>query len=207
MKLLDILRQDRMLPLFTPTSVEDGIQKLTSLQAAGIRAAELTHRSAGTLEIFREVRPHFPGLQLGAGTIFSAEDAHAFADAGAAFIVSPCLVPAVAQACLDLPLPYFPGAGAVREVWEAQQAGAAAVKLFPGEVLGPAFVRALRGPLPNALVLVSGGVQPTRQSVGEWLDAGAMAVGLGSKLFADPDGLEGTVADLLQFVHERVPNA
>ncbi len=203
MTLLDILHQDRLLPLFTPQSVTDGADKLARLQAAGIRAVEITHRSANTLAIFRELHSQFPDLLLGVGTVFTAADVHAFADLGAAFIVSPCLVPDVATACRELSLAYLPGAGTVREVWEAQESGAAAVKIFPGEVLGPAFVRAVKGPLPGIPLLVTGGVQPTRASVGEWLDAGALALGLGSKLFAEPDNMKAVVQDLLTFAHSR----
>lgn len=201
MNLLDVLATDRVLPLFTPSDLNVARGHLRDLQAAGIRAIELTARAEGTLDTFAALRAEFPGLLLGAGTVLGAQQARDFVAAGADFVVSPCFVPAVAEACAGVP--YLPGAGTVREVFEAQQAGAAAIKVFPGEVLGPAFVRAVLGPLPDSKLLVTGGVQPTRASLGEWLDAGALAVGLGSKLFAQPESLRATVHDLLTYTRER----
>lgn len=199
--LLEVLRRDRLLPLFTPADSGEAAARLEALARAGLQAAELTRRAPQSLEVFRELRAAFPHLLLGGGTLLRAEEAGAFLEAGADFIVGPCLVPEVARVCREGGVPYLPGAGTVREVFEAQQAGAAVVKLFPGEVLGPAFVRALLGPLPQSQLLITGGVDPTRESVGEWLGAGALAVGLGRRLFGGaeqtPDALEARIADLL----------
>ena len=183
-ELLSVLARDRVLPLFTPAALEPARARLQALRAAGIGAVELTARAPQTAEHFAVLRRETPGLLLGAGTILNAATARTFLDLGADFLVSPCLVPEVAALCRGAGIPYLPGAGTVREVFEAQQHGADIVKLFPGEVLGPAFVRALLGPLPAAQVLVTGGVAPTRESVGDWLSAGALAVGLGSALFS-----------------------
>jgi 2-dehydro-3-deoxyphosphogluconate aldolase/(4S)-4-hydroxy-2-oxoglutarate aldolase len=193
-----VLSADRLLPLFTPQDPDHAGKRLTALVRAGVRAVELTHRGAGSVATFRALRDRFPDLLLGAGTILNARDAEAFAHAGAQFIVSPCWVSAVAAVCRERRVPYLPGAGTVREVFEAQQGGAATVKLFPGEVLGPAFVRALLGPLPHSRVLVTGGVEATVEGVGRWLDAGALAVGLGSGLFKlEAEELEDRVTELL----------
>ncbi|GGL78863.1 bifunctional 4-hydroxy-2-oxoglutarate aldolase/2-dehydro-3-deoxy-phosphogluconate aldolase [Deinococcus aerolatus] len=202
--LAGVLAADRVLPLFTPGDEAQAAARLAALTRAGIRAVELTHRSPGTLATFGALRGRFPALLLGAGTVLNARDADAFVQAGADFIVSPCWVPAVAAACRDRGAAYLPGAGTVREVFEAQQGGAAIVKLFPGEVLGPAFVRALLGPLPHSRVLVTGGVEPTVAGVGPWLAAGALAVGLGSALFMlDEDALEAQVTELLGFTRQE----
>lgn len=205
--LLDVLAADRLLPLFTPEQVGEAAERLSALRRAGVRAVELTHRSPQTLATFRSLRERFPDMLLGAGTVLSGPGAEAFTAAGADFIVSPCGVPAVAEVCRARGLPYLPGAGTVGEVFAAQQGGAEVVKLFPGEVLGPAFVRALLGPLPHSRVLVTGGVGPTLQSVGEWLRAGALAVGLGRQLFSLPAGeLEARLTDLLSFTRQEGPH-
>ncbi|AIZ46559.1 2-dehydro-3-deoxyphosphogluconate aldolase [Deinococcus radiopugnans] len=204
MDLTGVLAADRVLPLFTPGDMDQAGARLAALTRAGIQAVELTHRSPGTLATFGALRDRFPTLLLGAGTILDAQDVHAFVQAGADFIVSPCWVPAVAAACRHHGAAYLPGAGTVREVFEAQQGGAAVVKLFPGEVLGPAFVRALLGPLPRSQVLVTGGVDATVASVGTWLAAGALAVGLGRALFRLDDGaLEARVSELLDFTRQE----
>ncbi|ACO47614.1 2-dehydro-3-deoxy-phosphogluconate aldolase [Deinococcus deserti] len=186
-RLLTALTRDHVLPLFTPDDLPVARQRLNVLQAAGLEAVELTARNPAAQTHFTSLKGEFPELMLGAGTILDAGTARAFIAQGATFIVGPCLVPEVAAVCRDADIPYLPGAGTVREVVEAQTAGASVVKLFPGEVLGPAFVRALRGPLPGARVLVTGGVAPTVEGVREWLNAGALAVGLGSALFRLPD--------------------
>ncbi|MFC4427022.1 bifunctional 4-hydroxy-2-oxoglutarate aldolase/2-dehydro-3-deoxy-phosphogluconate aldolase [Deinococcus navajonensis] len=186
-RLQAVLARDRVLPLFTPEELPAARRRLTTLQEAGIEAVELTARVPDAAARFGMLRREFPDLLLGAGTILDAETARTFLEQGADFVVGPCLVPGVASACREAGVPYLPGAATVREVVEAQAAGAAVVKVFPGDVLGTAFVRALRGPLPGARLLVTGGVAPTPASVRDWLEAGALAVGLGSSLFGLPD--------------------
>lgn len=204
--LIAALERDRALPLFTPGELEPARARLNALREAGIRAVELTARAPQAAAHFRLLRAEYPDLLLGAGTILDTASARTFLDAGADFVVGPCLVPGVATLCREAGIPYRPGAGSVREVFEAGQAGAQVVKLFPAEVLGPAFVRALRGPLPGAQVLVTGGVEPTESSVGEWLSAGALAVGLGSALFALPEGeWQARLRDLLFFTRAALP--
>ncbi|UQN09102.1 bifunctional 4-hydroxy-2-oxoglutarate aldolase/2-dehydro-3-deoxy-phosphogluconate aldolase [Deinococcus sp. QL22] len=195
--LLEALARDRILPLFTPSESRQAQNYLSVLSLAGLQAVELTHRSPQSLKVFTQLRGMFPDLLLGAGTILSAGQAEAFLTAGAAFIVSPCWIEDVAAVCRAAGVPYLPGAATVREVFEAQQRGAEVVKVFPGEVLGPAFVRALLGPLPDSQLLVTGGVEATQDSLREWLGAGALAVGLGSRLFQDAAGLEARLTDLL----------
>lgn len=195
-----VLAEDRILPLFTPSDPERAAARLAALERAGIRAAELTLRSPESLADFCRLRDGFPRLLLGAGTVLNLADGQAALDAGADFLVSPCLIPEVALLCREAGLSYLPGAGTVREVFEARQAGAAVVKLFPGEVLGPAFVRALLGPLPATPLLITGGVEATLPGVRSWLEAGALAAGLGSRLFREDEtgaGLERRVAGLL----------
>ena len=98
---------------------------------------------------------------------------------------------------------WLPGALTPTEIYQASRLGAALVKLFPGSAVGPDYVRALRGPLPHVKLMVTGGVEPTRESVGAWFGAGVQAVGLGSQLFKnadDPVTLTARVRELMQFV-------
>lgn len=198
MTLEHFLARDRVLPLFTPDDLGVARGRLNILQTAGIGMVELTARAPGTLEHFKTLQTEFPDLLLGAGTILTAADAHAFLDAGATFLVSPCLVLEVAAAARERGVPYLPGAGTVREYVEARDAGCGLVKLFPGEVLGLPFVRALTGPFPDAQVVVTGGVEATHAGVAAWLDAGALAVGLGSRLFGGSGELGVRLSALLK---------
>jgi 2-dehydro-3-deoxyphosphogluconate aldolase/(4S)-4-hydroxy-2-oxoglutarate aldolase len=126
---------------------------------------------------------NFPDYVLGVGTILRDSDAEAFIEAGASFIVSPCFIETVSDVCYQNKIPYLPGCMTVKEVFYATEAGCEIVKVFPGEVLGTSFVKAVKAVLPNVKLMVTGGVSPTRESIQSWFDAGANAVGLGSQLF------------------------
>jgi 2-dehydro-3-deoxyphosphogluconate aldolase/(4S)-4-hydroxy-2-oxoglutarate aldolase len=110
-------------------------------------------------------------------------DAEAFIEAGASFIVSPCFIETVSDVCYQNKIPYMPGCMTVKEVFYATEAGCEVIKVFPGEVLGTSFVKAVKAVLPNVKLMITGGVSPTRESIASWFQAGASAVGLGSQLF------------------------
>jgi 2-dehydro-3-deoxyphosphogluconate aldolase / (4S)-4-hydroxy-2-oxoglutarate aldolase len=121
-------------------------------------------------------------ILIGAGTVLDPETARAAILAGAQFAVSPGLNPETARLCNRYQIPYMPGASTVKEVIEGMECGADIVKVFPGETLGPAFVKAVRGPLPQASLMPTGGV--SLENVGEWIRAGCVAVGVGGTLTA-----------------------
>ncbi|SDY61196.1 beta/alpha barrel domain-containing protein [Hymenobacter psychrophilus] len=196
-----------LVPVYYHPEAELVQRLLQACYAGGLRAFEYTNRGAGALAVFRELRAytrqHLPDMLLGIGTVFTAEEAEQFIEAGADFVVQPCATAEVAEVCRQHRVAWLPGAMTVREVYEATQLGAALVKVFPGNVVGPGFVRALRGPLPQVRVMVTGGVEPTEASLREWFAAGAAAVGLGSQLFTtpnDPAALSQQLTDLLAFV-------
>ena len=101
---------------------------------------------------------------------------------GVHFVVSPSLNPETARLCNRYQIPYMPGAGTIREVVEAMECGADIVKNFPGEILGPAFVKAAKGPLPQAQLMPTGSV--ILENVADWISAGSLAVGVGGNLTA-----------------------
>ena len=121
-------------------------------------------------------------ILVGAGTVLDPETARLAILAGAQFVVSPALNAETARLCNRYQIPYMPGAGTVGEVIAAMECGADIVKAFPGEILGPAFVKAVTGPLPQASLMPTGGV--SLENVGEWIRAGSVAVGVGSNLTA-----------------------
>ncbi|OIN57556.1 bifunctional 4-hydroxy-2-oxoglutarate aldolase/2-dehydro-3-deoxy-phosphogluconate aldolase [Arsenicibacter rosenii] len=154
----------------------------------GLQVFEYTNRGAGALEVFRELAAYVsescPGMLLGAGTILTADDANAFIDAGASFIVQPVITPAVAEACQQRNIPWLPGAATLNEIHQATLLGAEVVKVFPGNVVGPGFIKAVKGPMPHLRLMVTGGVEPTADSLNAWFKAGVTCVGIGSQLFA-----------------------
>jgi 2-dehydro-3-deoxyphosphogluconate aldolase/(4S)-4-hydroxy-2-oxoglutarate aldolase len=143
------------------------------------------------------------GLLLGAGTVADPETARACILAGATFIFSHCFNKNVARICNRYQIPYIPGVGTVTEVMKAFEWGSDIVKVFPGEVLGPSFVKAVRGPLPHAKMLAVGGVSP--DNLKPWFDAGAVGVGLGSAL-TQPCGVKGTVETIKNASRNIVEN-
>jgi len=121
-------------------------------------------------------------ILLGAGTVLDPETARIAILAGAQFVVSPGLNPETARLCNRYQIAYMPGAGTAREVIDGLECGAEIIKVFPGEILGPAFIKAVRGPLPHAQLMPTGGVSV--ENVSEWIKAGAVALGVGGNLTA-----------------------
>ena len=123
-------------------------------------------------------------MAFGAGTILDAPTAALYMQLGADFIVSPCLVDEVAPLCNRRGVPYSPGCGTVTEIVHAMELGCDLVKVFPaGTVGGPAFVKNVLGPLPWAMIMCTGAVEPTEENLTAWAKSGVTAVGMGSKLF------------------------
>jgi 2-dehydro-3-deoxyphosphogluconate aldolase/(4S)-4-hydroxy-2-oxoglutarate aldolase len=119
-------------------------------------------------------------LILGAGTVLDPETARIAILSGASYVVAPSLNPETVRLCNRYQVPVMPGAMTIRDVLEAMELGADVVKLFPGEAFGPAIIKAIRGPLPQAPLMPTGGVDLS--NVAEWIKAGAVAVGAGGSL-------------------------
>jgi 2-dehydro-3-deoxyphosphogluconate aldolase/(4S)-4-hydroxy-2-oxoglutarate aldolase len=150
----------------------------------GVGAMEVTFTVPGAATVIADlIRGAKSGdIAIGAGTVLDPETARIAILAGAQYIVSPSLNPETARLCNRYAVPYLPGAGSIREIVEAMECGADIVKLFPGETFGPAFVKAVRGPLPQAALMPTGGV--SLENVGEWIKSGCVAVGVGGNLTA-----------------------
>jgi Entner-Doudoroff aldolase len=149
--------------------------------SAGISAVEMALNSPNALDaITRLARRYEPAVAIGAGTVLSADEVHLASQAGASFIVSPEFDPAVVGTARRFGLAAFPGCYTPTEIGQALAAGADAVKLFPASSLGPAFLRAMRGPRPLLRAVPTGGV--TVERAAEWISAGAWALGIGGEL-------------------------
>ena len=124
-----------------------------------------------------------PDMVFGIGTIYTAEQAERFIEIGADFIVQPVIVAEVAAVCKKHNKPWIPGALTLNEIYQAHLLGATIVKIFPGNAVGPDYIKGCLGPMPFVKMMITGGVEPTIESVSSWLNAGATCVGLGSQLF------------------------
>jgi 2-dehydro-3-deoxyphosphogluconate aldolase / (4S)-4-hydroxy-2-oxoglutarate aldolase len=152
-----------------------------AISEGGIRALEVTMTVPGAVELIRQLGPALPpGFVLGAGTVLDAAAASRVIDAGAQFVVSPVFRPAVIHACGAAGIPVMPGCFTPTEILEAWDAGADIVKVFPATALGPTYLKDIRGPLPLVKLMPTGGV--TLDNAGEWIRAGAAAVGVGTAL-------------------------
>jgi len=145
-------------------------------------------------------------MLVGAGTVLDPETTRIALLAGAQFIVSPSLNRETARMCNRYQIPYLPGAGTAREIVEAMECGAEIIKVFPGETLGPAFVKAVLAPLPQAPLMPTGGVHV--DNVMEWIKAGAVAVGVGGHLTSGAKtGDHASVTALARKFIERIREA
>ncbi len=149
----------------------------------GITALEITFTVPGAAGVIEHLaKKCSKEILLGAGTVLDPETARIAILAGAHFVVSPALNPETARLCNRYQVPYMPGAATIGEVIAAMECGADIVKVFPGEILGPAFVKAVKGPLPQAQLMPTGGVN--LENVAQWINAGAVAIGVGGNLTA-----------------------
>lgn len=176
-----------IVPVFYNADPNLTCQIIKACYEGGIRAFEFTNRGQNAKEVFKVLREfistNYPDMALGIGTIFNAAQAEEFIALGTDFIVQPVTSADVAQVCNAHQLAWMPGAMTVTEIYNATLLGAEIVKVFPGNVVGSGYIKALKGPMPHVKVMVTGGVEPTPQSLKEWFSAGVTAVGIGSQLF------------------------
>lgn len=176
-----------IVPVFYHSDLETSKQVLKACYEGGVRAFEFTNRGDFAHEIFGELNKwaakECPDMILGIGSIVDAGTASLFLQLGANFVVGPLLNPDIFKVCNRRQVAYIPGCGSVSEVGYAQELGAEVVKVFPGDVVGPAFVKGIKAPMPWSSLMVTGGVTPTEENLSKWFGAGVTCVGMGSNLF------------------------
>lgn len=175
-----------VVPVFYHANPTVCLGVLNACYNGGVRAFEFTNRGQNALDTFKKLREatnDLEGYIIGAGTVLKESDADAFIEAGTAFIVSPCFVESVADICYQNKIPYMPGCMTVKEIHHAMEAGCEIIKVFPGEVVGPSFVKAVKAVFPSVQLMITGGVSPTKESISSWFGSGVAAVGIGSMLF------------------------
>ncbi len=186
-EVLHKMRLTSIVPVFYHEDADTAKQVMKACYDGGIRVFEFTNRGDFAHEVFAEcvkfAAKECPDMALGVGSIVDAPTAALYMQLGACFIVGPLFHADVAQVCNRRLVPYCPGCCTPSEISLAQEAGCDITKVFPGQVLGPAFVKSVMSPCPWTKVMVTGGVSPTRESIMEWLNAGAFCVGMGGKLF------------------------
>ena len=201
-----------LVPLFYHGDADVAGGVAAALVEGGAAAVEFTNRGPGALRVFQALaeRPEFAaGASLGVGSIVDAPTAALFIAAGARFVVSPIFNAEVARLCNRRRVPYLPGCATPTEIATAEEWGAEIVKVFPGKVGGPAFIRDVLGPMPWSRLMPTGGVQLNAANLTEWFAAGACCVGMGSDLVrrdlvaaADYRAISANVRTALKLVRE-----
>lgn len=204
-EILQIASIQGLLPPFNHSDEKRSREILQAAYAGGLRIIEYTNRSPNALDVFeslaRFARKQLPGLVLGVGTIMNSKQAKQFHKAGAQFIVAPTLQLEVGAYCSKKELFWCPGAGTATEVVQAHEWGASLVKIFPAEVLGPTFIKALKGPCPWTRMMPSGGVTLEPANLLAWFQSGAECVAIGTQLFSTEIMEEGRMELLEERIH------
>jgi 2-dehydro-3-deoxyphosphogluconate aldolase/(4S)-4-hydroxy-2-oxoglutarate aldolase len=185
-ELLKLIPDQGVLPLYFNKDPEVSINVLKALYNAGIRTVEYTNRGEAALKNFEKMRQvcdtELKGMLLGIGTIKDAASAQAFIDAGADYLISPGLVEDAAEVADKNNILYVPGCMTPTEIIKAEKLGCKLIKIFPGNILGPGFIGAIKELFSGLQFIVTGGVEAEETNLKGWFNSGAAAVGMGSKL-------------------------
>lgn len=187
--ILKLIPEQGILPLYFNKDEDVSVNILHALYAAGIKTIEYTNRGEAALKNFARLRQvcdkELGEMYLGVGTIKNGASAQAFINAGADYIISPGLVEDAIAVADKNNIFWLPGCMTPTEIIKAEQLGAKIIKLFPGNILGPAFMSSIKTLFPNLLFMPTGGVELTTESIGGWFKAGVCAVGMGSQLISN----------------------
>jgi len=212
-KILNLVIEQGVLPLYFHPDAGVSIQILRALYQAGSRIVEYTNRGKNAVDNFLQLRKvadkELPGLYLGAGTIRNKIEGTEFINEGADFIICPGVIEDVATLADKNGLLWVPGCLTATEIIVADDLGAELVKLFPGSLLGPSYLTAMKEIFPGLLFMPAGGVETNEENLSSWFKSGANALGLGSKLISknlvetkDYEGIESLTRQTLQIVQE-----
>ncbi|WP_281635863.1 bifunctional 4-hydroxy-2-oxoglutarate aldolase/2-dehydro-3-deoxy-phosphogluconate aldolase [Flavobacterium marginilacus] len=184
-----VMKETGLVPLFFHTDVTLAKKVLKACYDGGARLMEFTSRGDFAFEIFGELNKYaiaeLPGMILGVGSITDAAAASLYMQLGANFIVTPVFREDIAIACNRRKVLWSPGCASLTEIARAEELGCEIVKLFPGEIYGPQFIKGIKGPCPWTSIMPTGGVTTAKDNLTSWFDAGAVCVGMGSQLITN----------------------
>ncbi|MDD7914787.1 bifunctional 4-hydroxy-2-oxoglutarate aldolase/2-dehydro-3-deoxy-phosphogluconate aldolase [Polaribacter ponticola] len=182
-----VMKDTGMVPLFFHNDIEVSKKVLKACYDGGARLMEFTARGDFAHEVFGELTKYaiakLPGMVMGVGSVTDAAQASLYMALGANFIVRED----IAIVCNRRKVLWSPGCGTLTEITRAEELGCEIVKLFPGDIYGPQFVKGIKGPQQWTSIMPTGGVSPTRENLSAWFAAGVACVGMGSKLMAKND--------------------
>jgi 2-dehydro-3-deoxyphosphogluconate aldolase/(4S)-4-hydroxy-2-oxoglutarate aldolase len=180
-EIVDRLLDSGAVAVIRMTDASRVVRVAEALAAGGLSAVEITMTVPNAIPLIRTVSGELgDGVTVGVGTVTDLDTARRAVEAGARFVVGPVCNDALLQAAQELEVPVIPGAFTPTEVLRAHEAGAAMVKIFPADVVGPGFVKAILGPMPSLRLMPTGGIDAS--NAGAWIRAGAVCVGVGGAL-------------------------
>ena len=182
------IKEVGMIPLFFNNDIELSKKVLKACYDGGAKLLEFTARGDFAHEVFGDLIEYtvkeLPGMIMGVGSVSDAAQASLFMSLGANFGVTPLLREDIATVCNRRKVLWSAGCGSLTEIARAEELGCEIVKLFPGDIYGPQFVKSVKGPQPWTSIMPTGGVSPTEENLKGWFDAGVTCVGMGSKLIS-----------------------
>lgn len=182
------IKEVGMIPLFFNNDIELSKKVLKACYDGGAKLLEFTARGDFAHEVFGDLIKYtvkeLPGMIMGVGSVSDAAQASLFMSLGANFVVTPVLREDIATVCNRRKVLWSAGCGSLTEIARAEELGCEIVKLFPGDIYGPQFVKSVKGPQPWTSIMPTGGVSPTEENLKGWFDAGVTCVGMGSKLIS-----------------------
>jgi 2-dehydro-3-deoxyphosphogluconate aldolase/(4S)-4-hydroxy-2-oxoglutarate aldolase len=183
-----VMKETGMVPLFFSNDLELSKNVLKACYDGGARLMEFTARGDFAHEVFGQLIKYaikeLPGMIMGVGSVTDSAAASLFMALGANFIVTPVLREDIAMVCNRRKVLWSPGCGTLTEIAKAEELGCEIVKLFPGDIYGPQFVKGVKGPQPWTSIMPTGGVSPTKENLSGWFSAGVTCVGMGSQLIS-----------------------
>lgn len=187
-KILKIITEERFLPLFSSTDIEESKKVLNACYQSGIRVFEFTNRYPNSPQLFSQLKKYcetsLPGMLLGIGTIKNAAQAKEYIDIGADFLISPLVLKEIFLIAQKQNMIWIPGCATATEIGMAENLEIKLVKIFPARQLGgPAFIKAVKSVFPDIMMIATGGVLPEEDDLHLWFDSGVTSVGIGSQLF------------------------
>jgi len=207
MTVLNAMHDVGLCPVFYNKDVEVAKKVALAIHAGGARLLEFTNRGDHAPEVFAELSKFLeqdcPEMILGVGSVCDAPTAALYIASGTNYVVGPILNPEIARLCNRRKIAYSPGCGSASEIQEAEELGCDIVKVFPGgQVGGPAFVKSVMAPCPWTRIMPTGGVKATKESVTDWVTAGAAVLGIGSDLIKKDLVAKGDFAAITQLTKD-----
>ena len=207
------MEETGMIPLFFNNDIVLSKKVLKACYEGGARLMEFTARGDFAHEVFGELTKYaiakLPGMIMGVGSVTDGAAASLYMSLGANFVVTPVLREDIAIACNRKKILWSPGCGSLTEIARAEELGCEIVKLFPGDLYGPKFVKGIKGPQPWTSIMPTGGVSPNRENLSGWFNAGVTCVGMGPQLISkdiianeDYVKLEQDVKDALALIKD-----